>query len=107
MDILVNREGDRDWAQTDYKGIKRSTIRRHELGGRTFMLRMKKGGHYPQHKHQGNAEMFILHGQVLIGGVELNQGDYLFIRTGEEHDIVALTDAELFVSAEQAMTLIT
>lgn len=107
MDILVNREVDRDWALTDYAGIERSIFRRNEQGGRTFMIRMKKGAHFPHHKHQGNAEIMILNGQVLISGVELSKGDYLFTRTGEEHDIVALTSAELFISAAQAMTLIT
>ncbi|WP_273150138.1 cupin domain-containing protein [Methylophaga thiooxydans] len=107
MDILVNREVDRDWALTDPTGIERSVLRRNEQGGRTFIIRMKKGAHYPQHKYQGHAEIMILNGQVLISGVELSKGDYLHTRRGEAHDIVALTDAELFISTEQAMTLIT
>jgi len=71
------------------------------------MLRMKKGAHYPQHKHHGNAEIMMLNGQVLISGVELSKGDYLHASAGEEHDIVALTDAELFITTEQAMILVT
>ncbi|WP_438971019.1 cupin domain-containing protein [Methylophaga sp.] len=107
MDILVNREEDRDWILTDFMGIERSVLRRNENGGRTFMMRMKKGAHYPQHKYQGNAEFMIMNGQVLIGGVEVSKGDYLFTRMGEEHDIIALTDVELFISTEQAITLVT
>lgn len=107
MDILVNREVDRDWAQTDSIGIERSVFRRNEQGGRTFIIRMKKGTHYPQHKHQGHAEIMMLNGHVLISGVELSKGDYMHSRAGEQHDIVALTDAELFITTEQAMTLVT
>jgi quercetin dioxygenase-like cupin family protein len=39
---------------------------------------------------------------VQIGGVELAPGDYLFTEAGEEHDVVALTDAQIFVSSQKA-----
>lgn len=105
--MLVNRAMERDWQLTDHQGIERSVFRVNDKGGRTVIIRMKKGAHFPQHVHQGNAEIMILNGQVLIGGVELSKGDYLYTQAGEEHDIVALTDTEIFLSTDQAMTLIT
>ena len=41
----------------------------------------------------------MLSGTVLIGGVELRPGDYLFTSHGEEHDVVTVTDASIFVSS--------
>ncbi|MCX4186949.1 cupin domain-containing protein [Methylophaga sp. OBS4] len=105
--MLVNRAIDRDWNVTDYEGIERSLFRRNDQGGRTSVVRMKKGAHFPQHFHQGDEEVFVLNGRVLMGGVELIKGDYLFTGAGEQHDIVALTDAELFISTQQAITLVT
>jgi quercetin dioxygenase-like cupin family protein len=105
--MLVNRAIERDWQLTEHQGIERTVFRANGKGGRTLMIRLRKGAHFPQHVHQGNAEILVLNGQLLIGGVELSKGDYLYAQAGEEHDIVALTDAEIFLSTDQAMTLIT
>jgi quercetin dioxygenase-like cupin family protein len=105
--MIVNRAMERDWQLTELQGIEKAVFRANDKGGRTVVIRMKKGAHFPQHVHEGNAEALILNGQVLIGGVELIKGDYLYAKAGEEHDIVALTDAELFLYTEQAMRLIT
>lgn len=47
-------------------------------------------------------EVVVLAGRVSIGGVALEEGDYLFTRPGEEHDVVAVSDAVIFVSSEKA-----
>ena len=105
--MIISRAVEHDWKDVEFEGVERIILRRNDRGGRSSLLKMKKGAHFPQHIHQGNEELLILHGQVLIGGVELLKGDYLYTEGGEAHDIVALTDAELFISSEQAMTLIT
>jgi quercetin dioxygenase-like cupin family protein len=38
--------------------------------------------------------------------VELSTGDYLFTEPGEEHDVLALTDAEIFVASQKATPLV-
>jgi quercetin dioxygenase-like cupin family protein len=48
----------------------------------------------------------VLSGTVLIGGVELGEGDYLFTQPDEEHDVVALTDAVIFVSSQKGTTVV-
>lgn len=40
------------------------------------------------------------------GGAELSEGDYLFTEPGEEHDVVALSDAVIFVSSQKATPLV-
>lgn len=105
--MLVNRGIERDWQLTQQQGVERCVLRANEHGGRSLLLRMKKGTHFAQHVYEGNAEFLILNGQLLIGGVEMSKGDYLFVRAGQQHDIVALSHAELYICSEQAMTLVT
>jgi quercetin dioxygenase-like cupin family protein len=105
--MLVNRATERNWQTSDQQGIEKSVFRVNNKGGKTAIIKMRKGAHFPHHVYEGNAEIMILNGQVLIGGVELNEGDYLYAKSGEEHEIVALTESEIFLSTEQAMTLIT
>jgi len=45
-------------------------------------------------------------GLVRIGEVELSPGDYLFTSPGEEHDVVALSDATIFVSSQKGTPLV-
>jgi len=43
---------------------------------------------------------------VIIGGVALDIGDYLFTSPGEEHDVVAIADAVIFVSSQNATPIV-
>src|SRR5450755_5075414 len=104
--MLVNRATNRDWQATDYPGIERSLFRNNETGGRSSAVRLAKGARFPRHAHRGTEEVLVLSGTVTIGGVELASGDYLFTSPGEEHDVVAVGDANAFAAARQsALTL--
>ena len=99
--MLVNRAVGREWKATDYAGIERSLFRSNETGGRSSVVRLTQGSRFPRHAHEGTEEVVILSGSVRIGGVELRAGDYLFTNPGEEHDVVAVTDATIFVSSQK------
>jgi len=59
-----------------------------------------------RHAHEGTEEVVVLAGTVRIGGVEPAGGDYLFTTPGEEHDVVAVTDATIFVSSQRATPVV-
>jgi quercetin dioxygenase-like cupin family protein len=99
--VLVNKAADREWKQTDYAGIERSLFRNNDAGGRSSVVRLVQGTRFPRHAHLGTEEVVVLSGTVIIGGVELAQGDYLFTTPGEEHDVVAASDAVIFVSSQK------
>ena len=99
--MLVNKAADRAWKATAYPGIERSLFRNNDTGGRTSVLRLVKGSRFPRHGHTGTEEVVVLSGTVSIGGVELNPGDYLFTSPGEEHDVVAVSDALIFASTQK------
>ena len=104
--MLVRKAADREWAATDYPGIDRSLFRNNESGGRTSVVRLRQGARFPRHAHHGTEEVVILSGVVQIGGVELAPGDYMFTQPGEEHDVIAMSDAVIFVSSQKATPVV-
>ena len=104
--MLVNKAVDRQWAATDFQGIERSLFRNNDTGGRSSVVRLTQGSRFPRHAHQGTEEVVVLSGRVRIGGVELSPGDYLFTQPGEEHDVVAISDATIFVSSQKATPVV-
>lgn len=100
--MLVHKASNREWRATDYPGIERSLFRNNDAGGRSSVVRLKSGSRFPRHAHHGTEEVVVLSGTVLIGAVELSQGDYLFTEPGEEHDVVAASDAVIFVSSQKS-----
>ena len=104
--MLVNKSAGREWTPTDYAGIERSLFRNNETGGRSSVVRLAQGSRFPRHAHHGTEEVVVLAGIVVIGGVELHPGDYLFTMPGEEHDVVAVTDASIFVSSQKSTPIV-
>ncbi len=104
--MLVNKATSREWTASDYHGIERSLFRNNDTGGRTSVVRLAKGSRFPRHAHQGTEEVLVLAGIVVIGGVELGLGDYLFTNPGEERDVVAVTDATIFVSSQKSTPIV-
>jgi quercetin dioxygenase-like cupin family protein len=104
--VLVNKSSDREWKPTDYPGIERSLFRNNETGGRSSVVRLAKNTRFPRHRHDGTEEVVVLSGTVMIGGAELNQCDYLFTTPGEEHDVLAVSDALIFVSSQKSTPLV-
>ena len=104
--MLVNKAAGREWKATDYSGIERSLFRNNEVGGRSSVVRLVRGSRFPRHAHEGTEEVVVLIGIVNIGGVELGPGDYLFTSPGEEHDVLAVSDAVIFVSSQKSTPIV-
>lgn len=104
--MLINKAVNREWKVTEYAGIERSLFRNNDAGGRSSVVRLTQGARFPRHAHHGSEEVVVLAGAVLIGGIEMNQGDYLFTQPGEEHDVVALSDAVIFVSSQKSTPVV-
>lgn len=104
--MLVKKAADREWKPTDHAGVDRSLFRNNDTGGRSSVVRLVQGARVPRHLHHGTEEVVVLSGSVSIGGVALAAGDYLFTVPGEEHDVVALSDALIFVSSQKATPIV-
>lgn len=104
--MLLKKAVDREWMPTDHAGIERSLFRSNEMGGRSSVVRLVAGARFPRHEHHGTEEVVVLSGEVTIGDARMEAGDYLFTAPGEEHDVVALTDAIVFVSSQKATPIV-
>ena len=104
--MLVKKSANREWIPSEYPGFERSLFRNNETGGRSPVVRLAQGSHCPRHAHHGTEEVVVLTGEVSIGGVALEEGDDLFTSTGEEHEVVAISDAVIFVSSQRAAPVI-
>ena len=102
---MLNRALGREWKPTDHPGVDRALFRNNETGGRSSFVRLKKGSRVPTHAHHGTEEVVVIAGTVSLGDVTLQEGDYLFTAPGDEHDVVAITDAVIFVSSQKATPL--
>lgn len=103
---MINKASSREWKATDHAGIEHSLFRNNDEGGRSSVVRLIQGARFPRHAHHGSEEVVVLSGMVRIGGAELTAGDYLFTIPGEEHDVLALSDAVIFVSSQKATPLV-
>lgn len=104
--MLVKRSSEREWAPSGIPGIERSLFRNNDAGGRASVIRLEAGSRFPRHRHQGTEEVLVLAGSVRISEQDLLAGDYLFTEAGEEHDVLALTDAILFVSSQKGTPIV-
>jgi hypothetical protein len=48
----------------------------------------------------------VLAGRIEIGGAAIEAGDDLFTEPGEEHDVLAVSDAIIFVSSQKATPIV-
>ena len=103
---MINRTQGRQWAPTDHPGVERALFRNNESGGRSSFVRLKQGSRVPRHTHHGTEEVVVIAGTVRIGGDELREGDYLYTEPGSEHDVVAVTDAVIFVSSQKSTPIV-
>jgi quercetin dioxygenase-like cupin family protein len=100
--MLLKKAAEREWKPAGPEGVERSLFRNNDAGGRSSVVRLKEGARVPRHAHHGNEEVVVLEGTVTIGGLEMREGDYLYTEAGEEHDVVGVTDAVIFVSSQRA-----
>ena len=99
--MLLKKADDREWKPTEHAGVDRALFRHNDTGGRSSFVRLKQGSRVPRHVHHGTEEVVVISGHVTLGDVEMRAGDYLYTDPGEEHDVVAITDAVIFVSSQK------
>lgn len=104
--MLVKRSSEREWTPSGFPGIERSLFRNNDAGGRSSVVRLAAGSRFPRHSHQGTEEVLVLAGSVRIAEQDLLAGDYLLAEPGEEHDVLALTEAIIFVSSQKGTPIV-
>ncbi|MFN9029894.1 MAG: cupin domain-containing protein [Betaproteobacteria bacterium] len=101
--MVLKKAAERTWTAGP-PGVERALFRHGPTEGRASVLRLAAGAHVPRHGHAGREEVVVLVGTVQIGGIQMVAGDYLLTEPGEEHDVLALSDAEIFVTLHETTT---
>jgi quercetin dioxygenase-like cupin family protein len=86
------------WLPTETKGLDYAVLRAHETGGATIFLRFARGTHGAQHTHPGGEELFVVSGDISIGGKRIKAGDYLYTPPDASHDALAHDDTVLLLN---------
>ena len=104
---MIHRKSENQkWMTTSYEGVELCGLRQNENGGGAVLLRIAKGARFPTHDHPGGEEVYLIYGRAVIGGVAVNQGDYLWTPSNATHDLVAEEDTLLFVSSPKGIKVV-
>lgn len=72
----------------------------------TFLLKFDPGASYPNHRHPGGEEVFVLEGEVRFGPHQLVKGDYLYTAPRDTHSVFSKSGCTmLFVVPEEVEIL--
>src|SRR5215510_13349899 len=72
----------------------------------TILLKFEAGASYPAHNHPGGEEIFVLEGEIRIGGDRLRLGDYLFTAPDNKHAVHSETGCVLLVNIPEEVEIL-
>jgi quercetin dioxygenase-like cupin family protein len=98
-DVIQQRSEERRFVPTEVPGVEISAVRSQPEGGATYFLRFAEGAVGPPHTHPAGEELFVVQGEITVGGVRLKTGDYLYTPPDEAHDAIAHTASIILLSA--------
>lgn len=87
-------------------GIERSLFRTNETGGRSSVVRLAQGSPFRAMLTTEQKRSWSRPEACVSEESTLKQGDYLFTEPGKEHDVVAISDAAIFVSSQKKTPII-
>jgi quercetin dioxygenase-like cupin family protein len=82
----VVRSGDGAWRALSVPGVSIKVLRDDQATGESAaLLRFEAGARFPAHNHPGGEAIFVLEGELRIGGERLRAGDYLYTPPNGKH----------------------
>ena len=80
------RSDDIGWRVLPMRGASIKVLRHdQETGGSTALVRFEAGTRFPAHNHPAGEEIFVVEGDLLVGGERLKAGDYLYTPPDGKH----------------------
>ncbi len=93
-----------NWREfSDAPGVEYQTLRKHESGGLTLMLRFAPGSAYHAHRHPGGEEYFVVDGALEDLGKSWPKGSYLWHEPGSTHRPSSKSGAIVLVFLPEAI----
>jgi len=98
---------DMPWREfKDAPGVAFKTLRKHENGGLTLLLRFEPGARYHTHRHPGGEEYFVLEGELQDLGKDWPAGSYIWHPPGSTHRPASKTGCTVLVTLPQPVELL-
>jgi quercetin dioxygenase-like cupin family protein len=83
--IILARSAEAEWVAVA-PGVSSRRLRLDkETGAATVLLKFEPGTSFPAHNHPGGEEVYVLEGEIKIGGQTLRAGDYLYTPPDGKH----------------------
>jgi hypothetical protein len=98
-DVIQKSWADRQWVPTPTPGLEYSALRGHSSGGASFFLRFAAGVAAQPHTHPDGEELYVVSGDITVGGRRLRTGDYLYTPPDKSHDAQAHAETVLLLVA--------
>lgn len=87
--VHVLRAGAGDWKATEYPGIfSKLLFLDKNTGLITSLMKIEPGATYPSHRHSVEEQTYVIVGDLKIGGIHLDAGDYSTAEPGTTHGII-------------------
>ncbi|MBX3473329.1 MAG: cupin domain-containing protein [Planctomycetes bacterium] len=95
---------ERDWKPfADAPGVAYKTLRKHEGGGLTLLLKFEPGARYHTHSHPGGEEYYVLEGVLDDLGKPWPAGSYIWHPPGSTHRPASRQGATVLVVLPQSI----
>lgn len=92
-----------DWERTPVRQVDRKPLfLDSKRGYRTQLIRIEPGGVYPSHRHADIEEIYIIEGNLSVGGVTMYAGDYCRAEIDSVHEGVTSKDGCVFLALASA-----
>jgi anti-sigma factor ChrR (cupin superfamily) len=96
--VLIARPREMEWNAGDLAGVFQKILFNDTVRGfTTATVRMMPGTRYPSHKHAGVEELYLLEGDLAVGKIKMQPGDYCRGEQGSIHDEIRTDKGCLFL----------
>lgn len=97
-EVLHSCFADNTWMPTENAAIQYAVLRAHGSGGATIFLKFAAGAQGAKHTHPKGEELYVVSGDISIGGKRLRAGDYLYTPPDGVHDTHAHEETVLLLN---------
>lgn len=80
-------------------------VLRDEDGERTVLVRMEAGARFPEHRHPGGEQLFVVEGDAAVGDRALSAGDFLYTAPGDSHAVTSRAGCLLFITVPRPIEI--
>ena len=102
MDSIAFNTTEREWREfADNPGVSYKTLRKHEQGGVTLLLKFDPGARYHAHRHPGGEEYYVVEGVLDDMGKGWPAGSYIWHPPGSSHRPASKSGAVVLVTLPQ------